>query len=132
MRTFLFSFFAGAALATAPLQFVAADDDTMSGQTAPVAGTSQGQGERADKWRVAFEQLDLTDAQKAQIKQIRASVPKSKERRQQIMAVLTPDQKAKLRQMFQAHRGENQSGGDSATSTAPAAPATTTTTLPPP
>ena len=53
-------------------------------------------------------QLDLTDTQKGQIKQIRATVTDRKERRQQIMAVLTQDQKAKLIQMFQQYRSEHE------------------------
>ena len=48
----------------------------------------------------------LTDAQKDRIKQIRATVTDRKERRQQIMAVLTPDQKAKLKELIQEHRNE--------------------------
>jgi Spy/CpxP family protein refolding chaperone len=44
-----------------------------------------------------MQQLGLSDAQKAQIKQIRQSTPKGKERRQEIMAVLTPEQKAQLK-----------------------------------
>ena len=61
--------------------------------------------------RQAFQQLNLTDAQMAQIKQIRSTVPAGKERRQQVMAVLTPDQKAKLMEFLKEHRGARQAGG---------------------
>jgi Spy/CpxP family protein refolding chaperone len=137
MKTRFLSLLVVIILTGAPLQVIVADDDTMTGQAAPATGSDttgagQGQGERAGKWRKAFEQLGLTDAQKTQIKQIRASVPAGKERRQQIMAVLTPDQKVKLMQMVKAHQGGNQPAGDTTTSTDPVAPASTTTTLPPP
>jgi Spy/CpxP family protein refolding chaperone len=90
-----------------------ADDATT---TAPASGTAissgtatDGQQEaRREKLKEAFAQLDLTDAQKAQIKQIRAATPAGKERRQQIMAVLTPDQKAKLIAMLKERRDGDQ------------------------
>ena len=52
----------------------------------------------------AFEQLDLSNAQKAQIQQIRANTSRGKDRRHQIMAVLTPDQKAKLVSLIKARK----------------------------
>lgn len=70
--------------------------------TAPSAGG--GNGQRAEKWKAAFEQLDLTDVQKTQIQQIRANTQAGPERRQQIMAVLTPDQKQKLIGMLKQAR----------------------------
>jgi Spy/CpxP family protein refolding chaperone len=91
---------------------------TASGSTATAPSTGQ-QGERMGRFKAALAQLDLTDAQKAQIKQIYTTVTDRKERRQQIVAVLTPDQKAKLRQLIQEHREQMQANGG--TAAAPAA-----------
>jgi Spy/CpxP family protein refolding chaperone len=100
----------GAAISALGAQAVFADDATTN---APASGSAvgagnAGNGQRGEKMREAFEQLNLTDAQRAQIKQIRASTPAGKERRQQIMAVLTPDQKAKLIAMLKEHRADAQ------------------------
>ena len=87
-----------------------AQDATSSGSTANLsagaAATTVGNGQRGEKWKQAFAQLDLTEAQKTQIKQIRASTSPGKERRQQIMAVLTPAQKEKLVSMIKASRAD--------------------------
>ena len=80
---------------------------TSSSTNAPAATTPSGgggNGQRAEKMKAALEQLNLSDAQKQQIQQIRASTQPGKERRQQIMAVLTPDQKQKLISMLQQYR----------------------------
>lgn len=53
-----------------------------------------------------MQQLGLSDAQKAQIKQIRQSTPRGKERRQEIMAVLTPEQKAQLKQEIEQRKAQ--------------------------
>jgi len=50
-----------------------------------------------------FDQLNLTDAQKASIEQIMKST--EAERRQKIDQVLTPEQKAKLEQLKAQHQG---------------------------
>jgi len=50
-----------------------------------------------------LDQLGLTDAQKEQIKQIFKQT--EEERRQQVDAVLTADQKAKLQQIMAEHKG---------------------------
>lgn len=50
-----------------------------------------------------LSQLDLTDEQKAQIAQIRHTAEPVKTKRAEIFAVLTPDQKAQLKQLV-AHR----------------------------
>jgi len=55
-----------------------------------------------------FEQLGLSDAQKIQIKQIRQSTPKGKERRQEILALLTPEQKAQLKQDIEQWKAQQQ------------------------
>jgi Spy/CpxP family protein refolding chaperone len=55
-----------------------------------------------------LQQLGLSDAQKAQIKQIRQSTPKGKERRQAIMAVLTPEQKTQLKQDIEQKKAQQQ------------------------
>jgi Spy/CpxP family protein refolding chaperone len=122
MKTPLFSILVlGTALMMASLQTVRSDD-TASGQTdlaGSAAGTGTGaQGEHGGRWKAAFAQLGLTDAQKEQIKQIRANTPAGKERRQQVMAVLTPDQKAKLKQMFEQYRSGKQGDGAGATPSA--------------
>ena len=79
-----------------------ADDGTASGPSASTNGATTGaQAQRIERIKQAFAQLGLTDAQKEQIKQIRASVTDRKERREEILNVLTPDQKAKLRELRQ-------------------------------
>ncbi len=112
-------FLAGATLSAFPLQIARADDsgtqaasngsstDLSGGDdtTAAQGGAATG-GEKRGKWREAFAQLGLSDAQKEQIKQIRASTSPGRERRQQIMGVLTPDQKEKLRQLIQNYRAQ--------------------------
>jgi Spy/CpxP family protein refolding chaperone len=55
-----------------------------------------------------LRQLDLSDAQKAQIKAIVQSTPRGKERRQEILAVLTPEQKAQLKQDFEQWKAQHQ------------------------
>jgi Spy/CpxP family protein refolding chaperone len=106
-------FLLGLALALLPPQLAMADNTTTAGQPAPAAGStnsgtgsapSAAQGERFEKFKELVAQLNLTDAQKDQIKQIRATVTDRKERRQQIMAVLTPEQKAKLKELIQERR----------------------------
>jgi Spy/CpxP family protein refolding chaperone len=98
-------------LVLAAVAVPAVADETSSLSTQPSTATPatgstapEGQGQRMERLKAALAQLDLTDAQKEQIKQIRGSVTDRKERRQQIMAVLTPDQKAKLVAMWQAHK----------------------------
>jgi Spy/CpxP family protein refolding chaperone len=99
----------GAALTTLPLRLASADNTSTAGQAAPSTGSgdvagNDTQGQRLARLKAAMEQLNLTDAQKNQIQQIRAKVIDKKERRQQIMAVLTPDQKAKLRELIMEHK----------------------------
>jgi Spy/CpxP family protein refolding chaperone len=110
MKHFLLLVISAVSFATTP---VAADDSTASGQTTPPSGSTSSagtgtdtgsQGQKLERLKQALAALDLTDAQKEQIKQIRASTTAGKERRQQIMAVLTPDQKAKLLEMIKEHR----------------------------
>jgi Spy/CpxP family protein refolding chaperone len=55
-----------------------------------------------------IQQLGLTDAQKAQIKQIVQTEPKGQARRQAIIQVLTPEQKAQLKQDLQQWRAQHQ------------------------
>jgi Spy/CpxP family protein refolding chaperone len=92
--------------ASAPFVFAQTSGSTNApSATAPTGG--DGNGQRAEKMKAALEQLNLSDAQKQQIQQIRAKTQAGKERRQQIMAVLTPDQKQKLISMLQASRAEH-------------------------
>jgi len=58
-----------------------------------------------------FAQLDLTDAQKQQLNQIRQTVTDRKQRREQIMNVLTPDQRAKFEQLRAEHKKGGGAGG---------------------
>lgn len=118
MKKSLFFLSFALAIASAPVLF--AQDAGANTATAPVSPSTsdgsgndgaagEGSGQHAGKWRQAFAQLGLSDAQKQQIQQIRTSTQPGKERRQQIMAVLTPDQKQKLRSMFQQNH-EQQDG----------------------
>lgn len=75
----------------------------LEAQTAPTTGTTSQQSRPHD-----FQNLDLTDAQRAQIKQIRENTPKGKERRQEIMAILTPEQKAMAKQDAQEWKAQHQ------------------------
>ena len=104
----------GIGLATAPVSTAKADDTTnlAAGPTDSTGGDAQ--GERGERIRKAFAALDLTDAQKEQIKTIRANTQPGKDRRQQVMAVLTPEQKAKLMQMLQQYKSEKQAGAGAA------------------
>jgi Spy/CpxP family protein refolding chaperone len=121
MKISFLSLFLVGALMGLPQQMTLAQDSSTTGQTTPATGSTggtgtctPGQGQRLEKLKAALAQLNLTDAQKEQIKQIRSTVTDRKERRQEIMAVLTPDQKARLIAMIQAHRN----GSQGATSTA--------------
>jgi Spy/CpxP family protein refolding chaperone len=79
-----------------------------------------------------LSQLNLTDAQKQQIDQIRQTVTDRRERHEEIMKVLTPDQQAKFEQL--RPRRYNGGGGgapDSATTPTPA-PAPSPPPAPPP
>jgi len=87
------------------LQAARADDGSTN---APPHGPPPG-GPHDRHFPPAFDQLDLTDAQKAQIQQIIKQT--DEERRQQIMAVLTPEQQAKLQQIIAAHKAHD-GGGD--------------------
>ncbi len=92
---------------SSPLLFAQDAAGTASLSAAPSGGTGEnagGNGDRSEKMKAAMEQLDLTDAQKTQIKQIRSNTQPGRERRQQIMAVLTPDQKQKLIAMLKQAR----------------------------
>jgi Spy/CpxP family protein refolding chaperone len=97
-------------VASAPVLFAQDDGSTNSSSTtAPSSrggNSAGGNGQHAGKWKAVFEQLDLSDTQKAQIKQIRANTQPGKERRQQIMAVLTPDQKQKLVSLLKEYQAE--------------------------
>lgn len=58
-------------------------------------------------------ELGLTDAQKQQIEQIRQTVTDRTQRRAAIMAILTPEQQAKMEQMRSQwkNRGPGGQGG---------------------
>jgi Spy/CpxP family protein refolding chaperone len=68
-----------------------------------------------------LQQLNFSEAQRAQIEQIRQNTPQGRERRQQIMAVLTPEQRSQLKQNIAAWKARhpqtlgsyNENGGSS-------------------
>ena len=108
--------FVGAALGFVPVQTAVAQNSAPTDQTNLSGGPSNsggpgtpapGQGQKFGRFKAALAQLDLTDGQKAQIKQIRATVTDRKERHQDVLAVLTTEQKAKLRELIQASRNES-------------------------
>lgn len=105
MRKFLLLSSLAFALASAPILF-AQDDSNSTTDLSAGAGddTTSGGGEHGGRWKEVFAQLHLSEAQKAQIKQIRASTQPGKERRRQVMAVLTPEQKSKLVAMIKGFR----------------------------
>ncbi|HEX4140134.1 MAG TPA: hypothetical protein VHY09_07280 [Candidatus Methylacidiphilales bacterium] len=100
-----FSLWLALALLVASMPVLLAQDGgstNASSATAP----SGGDGQRAEKWKAVFDKLDLSDTQKQQIEQIRANTQPGPDRRQKIMAVLTPDQKQKLVDMLKEYRAE--------------------------
>jgi Spy/CpxP family protein refolding chaperone len=109
MKAPLLSLILALAMISSPALFAqdAGSDTSSSGTSAGSGDTSgAGNGQRGGKWKEAFQKLDLTEAQKEQIKQIRTSTSPGKERRQQIMAVLTPAQKEKLVAMIKSNRAD--------------------------
>jgi Spy/CpxP family protein refolding chaperone len=94
-------------LASAGLPAVAQTDDDLADSTSTTASITTG-NDPAQGHHHLLAQLDLTDAQKAQIKQIVQSTTDKKERRQQIRAILTPEQKMKLRQLIRERRAQRQ------------------------
>jgi Spy/CpxP family protein refolding chaperone len=111
MKTLFLAALVGATLATASLEIFAADDTSTTASASGADATTGADGKKAERWRAAFEQLSLTDEQKTRIQQIRTSVTDRKERRQQIMGVLTPDQKTKLKELIRQSRSNAQTGG---------------------
>jgi len=106
MKNFLHASVLALALLSSPALF-AQDATVPASPSGPPSGAGEtpAGGGQGGKWREAFEKLNLTDAKKSQIKQIRASTTPGKERRQQIMAVLTPAQKEQLLAMFKVNQG---------------------------
>ncbi len=118
MKTpFLYSFLAATTLTVLSMPTaLLADAPATTGSTnsAAAAAPAAGQDQRMERFKEAMDQLDLSDAQKEQIKGIRATVTDRKERRQQIMAVLTPDQKAKLKELLPEHAASGTTSAPSA------------------
>jgi Spy/CpxP family protein refolding chaperone len=114
--SFLPLLFIGAALTAVPLRTVLADDNITSGQSTPSDGSGASSGNAATgqqchpRLRKLFAELDLTDAQKEQIKQIFTTVTDRKERREQMWQVLTPVQQAKLKELREEHKNGGQPG----------------------
>jgi Spy/CpxP family protein refolding chaperone len=104
-----------AALMVSPTSAVA-DDSTPPSQTAPSDGTNTGTdaSQRRQRFQEIIAQLNLMDEQKQQIRHIRQTVTDQTQRRQQIMAVLTPEQRQKLRQFFQQNRSNGGTTGEAA------------------
>jgi Spy/CpxP family protein refolding chaperone len=96
-------------------QTVLADGTTASAapssDSTNSAATTTG-GTRAERLKGFLAKLDLTDAQKTQIKQIRATTTERKERRREIWAVLTPEQRTKLKALRAEHKTGAQAGVD--------------------
>jgi Spy/CpxP family protein refolding chaperone len=91
-----------------------ADDETppSQGQNTPASELTPAQKyERMQRMKAIFAQLNLTDDQKQQIREIRQTVTDPAQRHQEVMAVLTPDQKEKLKELFQQNRNNNGGGG---------------------
>jgi Spy/CpxP family protein refolding chaperone len=84
---------AGAISLLAPIDstVVLAQEPAVSPAPSPTPSVGAGQTRGG-----LLRQLDLTEAQRQQIKQIRQSTTDRKERRQAILQVLTPEQRAKL------------------------------------
>lgn len=80
-------------------------NDASPGTMNDQGSASSPNGQRGQHMRQMFAQLGLTDAQKQQIQQIRQTVTDRQQRREQIMSVLTPDQRAKLEQLRAEHKG---------------------------
>lgn len=99
-------FFVGAALIVLPARVALADaaPTPATGSTPTPSEPTGGKGDRGEKLKAALAQLNLTDDQKAKIKDIFTNVTDHKERRQQIAAVLTPDQKQKLKATIHERR----------------------------
>lgn len=84
------------------LSFVAFGVNLKAQDASDSAGTT-------DQQRPHFlRQLDLSDAQKAQIKRIIQNTTRGRERRQEILAVLTPEQRAQLKQDIQQWKAQHQ------------------------
>jgi Spy/CpxP family protein refolding chaperone len=76
----------------------------LKAQDAPDTSTTQAPEQKHPRF---IQQLDLSDAQRAQIKQIVQTEPKGQARRQAIIAVLTPEQHAQLKQDLQQWRAQH-------------------------
>ncbi len=101
----------GSALVAIPFQVTRADDSATANLSAPATTTPTGdKGARLEKLKADLAQLDLNDDQKAKIKDIFTTVPAGKERRQQIVALLTPEQKEKLKAMIKERRDADGGG----------------------
>jgi Spy/CpxP family protein refolding chaperone len=93
------------------LQSARADNTTPPGTSMPASGSGNADGARAERIKGAFAQLNLTEAQKEQIEKIRASTTDRKERRHAIIDVLTPDQRAKFKELREEHKAAKQGSG---------------------
>lgn len=97
-----------------------ASSDTANSPSQSYAGNRGGQNggpnnaEREQRRQQRMQQmateLGLTDAQKQQMEDIRKTIPDRAQRHAAIMAILTPDQQAKMEQM-RAQRGNRGGGG---------------------
>ena len=98
------------ALLGTPMPAQTADDDlgdSTSGAAADTSGSNTGTSGSAPAHRHRLlAQLGLTEQQRAQIKQIIQNTTDRKERRQEIKAILTPEQKMKLRELIRARRAQ--------------------------
>ena len=97
MKLKALSLIAGAIALTLTATSFAVQAQTASSSPLLVAQTPK-------KQRGPWKNLNLTDAQKAQIQQIERNT------RAQIEAVFTPEQKEKLRAAFEARRAQREAG----------------------
>jgi Spy/CpxP family protein refolding chaperone len=111
MKTFSPPLLCLCAVLMAPPAIALADDATSSGQTSDGTNTSTNTGQKRELMREAFAQLDLTTDQRLEIRHIRQTVTDPTERHKEIVAVLTPEQKEKLKAFFQQHRNSAGTGG---------------------
>jgi Spy/CpxP family protein refolding chaperone len=99
MKISLLSLLLGAALIAIPCQTVRSDDDTSSD-----ISSSSTTGDTHPRRGKILAELNLTDAQKQQIKQIWSTTTDRKERRRQIWQILTHEQRDKLKELRQEHK----------------------------
>ena len=118
MKPALRLFLLGTALAVNAISPLPADTSVLSappGNSTASDGTNtgapNGQTGSGQRRQHILQLLNLTDAQKQQIKQIRASTTDKKTRRQEIWQILTPAQQQQLKQLRQQRQAAQNGDG---------------------